>query len=286
MTVGIGYEIQEGRNQLTFHTDSTFELYMLLEGECTFQIGDQFLELQPDDIVLIDGKTLHKAFVGEESGPYKRTVVHFDREDIEPVLTSLNQEAILDMFSKEQGYMYRLKSVADRQRIKGYLADLDRISKRDDQTFVQSQSLLLLTQILMEIDSSNLETAKVESQRDIKITHAESVARYMTLHFKEKIDIATIAKETNLSPSYLSHVFKEVTGMTVMTFLMSYRLSQAMFSLRLRTDLQINEIAKDAGFESNAHFSRFFKKHVGKTPVQYRKSFQTSHLSSQMDQYL
>lgn len=286
MTIGIGYEIEEGRNQLAFHTHSTFEIYMLLEGECTFQIGDQFLELQPDDIVLIDGMTLHKAFVGEESGAYKRTVVHFLREDIAPVLASIHQENILSMFDKEHGYIYRLKCEEDKQRIKTYLADLNRISKRDDQSLVQSQSLLLLTQIMMEIDSNNVETAKVESQRNIKIAHAESVARYMTLHFKEKIDIATIAKETNLSPSYLSHVFKEVTGMTVMTFLMSYRLSQAMFSLRLRPDLQVNEVAKDAGFESNAHFSRFFKKHVGKTPVQYRKSFQTSHVSSQMDQNL
>ena len=284
MTVGIAYEIQEGRNQLAFHTHATYEVYMLLEGDCTFQIGDQFLELQPDDIVLIDGMTLHKAFVGEGSGTYKRTVVHFYREDNEPVLASLHQESILEMFSKEHGYIYRLERGEDKQRIKSYLADLDRISQRSDQELVQSQSLLILTQILMEIDSNNLETTKVESQRDIKITHAESVARYMTLHFKEKIDIATIAKETNLSPSYLSHVFKEVTGMTVMTFLMSYRLSQAMFSLRLRPDLKVNEIAKDAGFESNAHFSRFFKKHVGQTPVQYRKSFQTSHVSSQLDQ--
>jgi AraC-like DNA-binding protein len=45
-----------------------------------------------------------------------------------------------------------------------------------------------------------------------------------------------------------------------------------MYLLRLRPELQINEIAKEAGFESNAHFSRFFKKHVGKTPLQYRKA--------------
>lgn len=273
MTVGLGYEIEEGINQLAFHTHSTFELYMLLEGECTFQIGDRFYELQSDDILLINGLTLHKAFVGEESGAYRRSVIHFEYEDIHPLLDVLDTRQILTMFSNESGHLYRLKRDKDKARIKGYLADLHRIMQREDQRFVQSQSLLLLTQILMEIDSSTLETSIVESQRDIKITHAESVARYMTLHFKERLDIATIAKETNLSPSYLSHVFKEVTGMTVMNFLMSYRLSQAMFLLRLRTDLLVNEIAKETGFESNAHFSRFFKKHIGLTPVQYRKSF-------------
>lgn len=273
MTVGVGYEIEEGINQLSFHTHSTFELYMLLEGECTFQIGDRFFELQPDDILLIDGLTLHKAFVNEDSGAYKRTVVHFEKADIQPLLDSLEMSHILSLFADEEGYLFRLKQAEDKKRIKQYLADIHRVLQREDQRYVQSQSLLLLTQILMEIDSSRLESIQAKNYQDPKIGHAEAVARYMTLHYREKIDIAIISKATNLSSSYLSHVFKEVTGMTVMTFLMSYRLSQAMFQLRLRKDLQINEIAKESGFESNAHFSRFFKKHVGQTPIQYRKSF-------------
>ncbi|RPA57273.1 AraC family transcriptional regulator [Aerococcus agrisoli] len=272
MTVSIGYEIEEGINQLAFHTHSTFEIYMLLEGECTFQIGDRFFELQPDDILLINGLTLHKAFVSEESGAYKRTVVHFEQADITPLLQSIDAEHVLTLFSGERGYLYRLKNPENKERIQTYMRELDRLQHVKKSQNVQSQSLLILTQILLEIDSSNLKSPKITNQRDIKITHAESIARFMTLQFKERIDIATISNATNLSQSYLSHVFKEVTGMTVMTFLMSYRLSQAMYLLRLRQELQINKIAKEAGFESNAHFSRFFKKHVGQTPLQYRKA--------------
>ncbi|MGZ0049311.1 helix-turn-helix domain-containing protein [Brevibacillus gelatini] len=39
------------------------------------------------------------------------------------------------------------------------------------------------------------------------------------------------------------------------------------------TNLPINKIAKSVGYISNSHFTSYFKKYVGVTPVEYRKTF-------------
>lgn len=93
----------------------------------------------------------------------------------------------------------------------------------------------------------------------------------IAVRYAEDLSLDDIAEDLNLSKSYLSHLFKEITGTTIMNFLMGYRLTQAQYSLKVRTDLNISQIAELTGFESNEHFSRFFKKHLGLSPSDYRK---------------
>ncbi|HJB22610.1 MAG TPA: helix-turn-helix domain-containing protein [Candidatus Jeotgalibaca pullicola] len=69
----------------------------------------------------------------------------------------------------------------------------------------------------------------------------------------------------------MSHVFKEVTGHTIMTYLMQYRLSKARNQLIQEPDERIKIISQESGFESEAHFSRFFKRNMGVSPSEYRK---------------
>ncbi|MER2063690.1 MAG: AraC family transcriptional regulator, partial [Alkalibacterium sp.] len=79
-----------------------------------------------------------------------------------------------------------------------------------------------------------------------------------------------------LSESYVSHLFKEVTGYTVMEYVMNYRLIQAKAYMGLAPlESTIKECAMACGFESDAHFNRFFKKRTGMTPKQYKNMIVT-----------
>ena len=101
--------------------------------------------------------------------------------------------------------------------------------------------------------------------------HAENIASWINQHYSEKITLERIAKELNLNKYYVSHVFKEVTGFTVMQYVMECRLIQVKYLLEMRPDLSLEEIFTATGFESGAHFSRFFKDKMGMTPTSYRK---------------
>jgi len=74
-----------------------------------------------------------------------------------------------------------------------------------------------------------------------------------------------------LSPNYFGDLVKKLTGSTAQDIILNkiVELGQEMI---IGTDKPINEIAYDLGFQYSQHFSRFFKKKVGCTPLEYRNS--------------
>lgn len=93
---------------------------------------------------------------------------------------------------------------------------------------------------------------------------------YMHRAFGEKLSVDTIAKEVCLSPSHLSHLFKEAVGKTVMGYLTEVRLQTARRRLLLKRD-SISEIAYSCGFSSPSHLSQTFKNHYNMTPREVQK---------------
>ena len=74
------------------------------------------------------------------------------------------------------------------------------------------------------------------------------------------------------SRSYLSRMFKENTGMNLLDYLHTTRLTEAKKLLN-ETDLGISEIAARVGYYSGWTLARVFKRYEGITPTAYRKAF-------------
>lgn len=85
------------------------------------------------------------------------------------------------------------------------------------------------------------------------------------------LSLKALAESQKLSPGYLSTLFKEDTGMTITEFVNSRRIRQAIRLLN-STDLQIQTIARHCGIPDVNYFSKVFKKQVGKSPSEYRKT--------------
>ena len=86
-----------------------------------------------------------------------------------------------------------------------------------------------------------------------------------------KLQARHFAKKLNLHPNYLNSVIKSKTGKTINEWITSRNLSTAK-SLLKNTVLSAKEIAYILGFSEPTHFNRFFKKHLDKTPIEYRKN--------------
>ena len=82
-------------------------------------------------------------------------------------------------------------------------------------------------------------------------------------------DVPGLAREVALSPSRLSHLFKEEVGEPVMGAVIRLRLNQAARLLEHTVD-DIGAIAREVGFGSPYYFSRQFRRHFGMSPRQYR----------------
>jgi len=98
------------------------------------------------------------------------------------------------------------------------------------------------------------------------------VCRKMIQNYGTDIDISEYAAECNISTSRFLHLFKESTGTSPQNYIISIRIKKACELLE-NTDLSILKVAEQVGICDQNYFSRLFKKHMGISPSEYRKSF-------------
>ncbi|MDW3194650.1 MAG: AraC family transcriptional regulator [Cytophagales bacterium] len=83
--------------------------------------------------------------------------------------------------------------------------------------------------------------------------------------------VQNYARELNLHPNYLSTVIKSKTGKSVNQWINDKQVSTARTLLKT-TSLTVKEISYQLGFSEPTHFNRFFKKHTGMTPGDFKSS--------------
>jgi AraC family transcriptional regulator len=88
--------------------------------------------------------------------------------------------------------------------------------------------------------------------------------------FRENLQLADIAAEVGVHPVHLARVFRLSYGTPVGSYARGLRLTWAAGRLRDSGD-GIAQIALEAGFFDQSHFTRAFKGHFGMTPLAYRQ---------------
>ena len=98
----------------------------------------------------------------------------------------------------------------------------------------------------------------------------EAIKTYLKEHLAEDIPLSTVAEQMHINVYYLSHLFKAVTGATMIEYRNELRLAKAK-ELLVNTDKSILLIAEGVGFSSSAYFTEFFSKTEKIPPSEYRK---------------
>lgn len=90
--------------------------------------------------------------------------------------------------------------------------------------------------------------------------------------YEKNYSLEALAKEYHISTSSLSHLFKKMTGSSVMGYLLACRIASAE-NLLTETNMDIGEIVEKCGFSDNSNFSRTFKKLNQMTPTDFRRKY-------------
>lgn len=131
---------------------------------------------------------------------------------------------------------------------------------------------VLSTLILFFLDLSNL----IE-RKHIQVGEALPRREYITNMFMELLStnyrtehsVAFYASKLNITSHYLTLVVKQVTGQTVCDFIYEMLYSRARALLQ-ENKMSIQEIAAYLHFSDQSSFGKFFHRHSGVSPKEYR----------------
>ncbi|MDF2941883.1 MAG: AraC family transcriptional regulator [Herbinix sp.] len=99
-------------------------------------------------------------------------------------------------------------------------------------------------------------------------------------YWKSTLTVSDIADFVKIERTYLFRLFKEATGMSIITYLTSFRIRRACTLLK-SSELSIKAVACSVGYEDQLYFSKVFKKVTSYTPSEYSRK--KKHLSGLLD---
>lgn len=99
----------------------------------------------------------------------------------------------------------------------------------------------------------------------------QKIKLYIGQHLGETINLATISRVVNYNETYISRLFKQLTGTSLSEYVSQERIKKAK-QLLSSTSESIQNIATVTGFDTSQYFSIVFKKMTGVSPSIYRKT--------------
>lgn len=247
-----------------YHWHQCVEILSVSQGVGIALMEHQQYTVKPGRIFIFPPGKLHKVFVEQDArNIYHRTTLHFNASQIEQYLRDFPRQQMLLRQLCARGEKARVFDVGDVQPVIETL--LSRFEEQlKNQTFSISDSAFLVMQLISLLPH--------QAQATGQNTFSVSIIRWIETHFHQRCSLEDIASEMGCSRGHASRRFHEETGGTIQEYLMMRRIRQAC-ELLLHTNSSVRDIATQVGFSEYAWFITCFRKNMGKTPLQYRKTY-------------
>ncbi|MFC2946823.1 response regulator transcription factor [Virgibacillus sediminis] len=113
----------------------------------------------------------------------------------------------------------------------------------------------------------------IQNFKPSKTSYIVKAKEYIGAHYNEAaLSLDRVAAHLNLSPAYLSFIFKKETGMNFTSHVTRRRVEVAKEYL-INSQSPIYEISDKVGYNDTKYFLRVFKKETGFTPNRYRELY-------------
>lgn len=107
---------------------------------------------------------------------------------------------------------------------------------------------------------------------------AQRIVAYLRDNYNRPISVREVAAQVHLSERHTSRLFREATGVSILSFVTTLRL-QAAAQLLLDPRLAIHAVALAVGYPDVRYFTTLFHRHMGETPRRFRLTGGTTVLA-------
>ncbi len=240
---------------MRLHGRKDYHMLYIAEGTCYANIGGVWCAAKKGSVLFY--------YPGERQeyyfDPKDKSVsyyVHFTGRDCDQKLTDLDlsQVSLIDI-----GKSAEVEQIFEKMILEHSLKQMG---------YQEYTSALLLRLMVVIARKKALVENKIQGEYSRYIQHA---LLFMYNNINKSPSVKQISQEIGLCEGYFSHLFSAVMGVSPYAYMMMLRIEKAK-ELLLNTDRFISEISADVGWGDQSHFCRFFKKKVGMSPSEYRKT--------------
>ena len=250
------------------HSHHIFELRYIERGECKITVDQEELTVPEGAIILTHPNEYHY-LSGKTDASLSQYVLRFGLEEL-PVRASVGrtrarEELICALFG--------VRIIKDAASVGEMLVRLDREMKARRAGYVGSLvhlSSLALTELarLFLPESSAVFPPEDLKYQGLLLTRLEQFFSWR--HGEKDIKIGALAKDIGLSERHTGRIVSAVYGMSFSKKLAEVRIQKAKYQLK-STDLTLEKISDDCGFNNSSYFHMCFKAREGMTPTEYRR---------------
>ncbi|RTN58972.1 AraC family transcriptional regulator [Enterobacter ludwigii] len=250
-----------------YHWHQCVEILSVSQGVGIALMEHQQYTVKSGRIFIFPPGKLHKIYVEQdERNVYHRTTLHFNGSAIEHYLRDFPRQQKLLRQLCGRGEKARVFDVLEVQPvIENVLGRFEALMKSD--TFSISDTAFLVMQLISLLP--------YQEQATGQNTFSANIIRWIETRFHQRCSLEEIARTMGCSRGHASRRFHDETGGTIQEYLMMRRIRQAC-ELLLHTSASVREIASQVGFSEYAWFITCFRKNMGKTPLQYRKTYSST----------
>jgi len=253
----------------SFHP-STLAFMCVYEGEISVDVNNISHQCYRGNLLLLSPKSLYR--IESYSENLKLFVLSFDRERLRSKINfkfnrydvyqvaQLENKHTLKVNDTEFDHLKQLLTLANYY----FTSDSDHKFNSEVLTGIVTSVIYIITSFLLM--NENLSQQKNLRKEEITILFLELVSK----HFKEKKELSFYAERLLISVKYLSNCVREITKSPPTAFIADALMNEAKVMLLYHKDT-VGMIAGELGFSDQYSFGKFFKKHSGLSPLNFRK---------------
>lgn len=249
------------------HRHSVAELGLILDGFGEYLLGNKTFTAEPDSLFIVRSNEYHciptvtsDSLIGFniQLSSYFLWNVCSDYIPTSKLQALINPDIEIDNKINTASIIKKFKEIADI-----YQSDA-----KSNALIIRKKVLELI--ILLAEEVAPEENTAITMPARIDDIHA--ALSFIRENYMKPITIEDIARSATMSPSYMSGIFKTVTGVSPYNYLSLTRIEKAVELLKYSKKSIVN-IALECGFTNITSFNKMFKQLVGLTPTDLRKSY-------------
>lgn len=256
------------------HFHRELEIAFVLRGWVKYKMFNQFFPATRGQMVIVETDDLH--YICDSSDDLIMITTHIDLVHFGDRYPDIDYMVFACEYDEEDDEETRQRLMNKVSVFKTYLSELMYMTLADnaDDSLVSDKLDTIIAAMVEHLQGFHFDNYVFKTFHDPasqnNLQKLYGIYKYIYTHYSDKLTLESVAKATGFSPFYISHLVKDVSGLTFQELINYTRVEFAEIWMQ-NESLSLTQVSEFSGFSSPSYFNKCFKAWHGITPAEYKK---------------